>query len=124
MVVADVVSLVPSKASGAAQPPVAGLPTVTLASNGKPTVTIPSGYTAPATTQIATLIKGAGAVVTATDTVVIQYQGTNLRTGKIFDQTWGASPYTGAANGFVPGFTNALVGQTVGSQVIAVIAAR
>ena len=120
--VADVVSLVPTKASGAAQTPPAGLPTVTLASDGTPTLKIPSGYTAPATTQITTLIKGSGAVVASTDTVVIQYQGTNLRTGKIFDQTWGRSPFTGPVNGFVPGFTNAIVGQTVGSQVLAVIA--
>ncbi len=121
--VIDIVGIVPSKAQGAAQTPPAGLPTVALASNGAPTVKIPSGFTAPTTTEIATLIKGAGATVAATDTVVIQYQGTNLRTGKIFDQTWGKDPYTGAANGFVPGFTKALVGQTVGSQVIAVIPA-
>lgn len=122
VVVADVISLVPTRASGTAQPPVAGLPTVTLASTGKPTVKVPSGYTAPSTTQIATLITGSGTVVGATDTVTIQYQGTNLRTGKIFDQTWGASPYSGAVNGFVTGFTKAIVGQTVGSQVLAVIA--
>lgn len=123
VIVADVVSLVASKASGEAQTPPAGLPTVTLASDGTPTLKIPSGYAAPATTQIATLIKGAGSVVGATDTVTIQYQGTLLRTGKIFDQTWGKSPYTGAVNGFVTGFTKAIVGQTVGSQVIAVITA-
>ncbi len=122
VIVADVVSLVATRASGVAQTPPAGLPTVTLASNGAPTLKIPSGYTAPATTQLATLIKGSGAVVAAADTVTIQYQGTNLRTGKIFDQTWGRSPYTGAVNGFVPGFTNAIVGQTVGSQVLVVIA--
>jgi peptidylprolyl isomerase len=123
VIVADVISLVATKASGEAQTPPAGLPTVTLASDGTPTVKIPSGYTAPTTTQVATLIKGAGTVVGATDTVTIQYQGTLLRTDKIFDQTWGKSPYTGAANGFVPGFTNAIVGQTVGSQVLAVITA-
>jgi peptidylprolyl isomerase len=121
VIVADVVSLVPSKAQGAAVAPTAGLPTVTVASNGTPKLTIPKGYAAPSSTQIATLIKGSGAAVTATDTVVIQYQGTNLRTGKIFQQTWGGDPYTGAANGFVTGFTNAIVGQTVGSQVLAVI---
>jgi peptidylprolyl isomerase len=119
--VVDVISIVPTKASGEAQPPVAGLPTVTDAPDGTPTVTIPSGYTPPATTQIATLIKGSGSVVGANDTVVIQYQGINLRTGKIFQQTWGGSAYTGAASGFVPGFTKAIVGQTVGSQVLAII---
>ena len=122
VVVADVVSLLPTKAEGDAVAPTAGLPTVTVAADGTPTLKVPSGYKPPATTQIATLIKGKGAVVAATDSVVIQYQGTNLATGKIFDQTWGASPYSGAVNGFVPGFTNAIVGQTVGSQVLVVIA--
>ncbi len=122
VIVADVVSLSPTKASGDVVAPPAGLPTVTRAGDGKPTLTVPSGYTPPATTQIVTLIKGKGAVVGPTDSVVIQYQGTDLATGKIFDQTWGASPYSGAVNGFVPGFTNAIVGQTVGSQVLAIIA--
>ena len=120
--VADVVSIVPTKAEGDAVAPPAGLPTVTAAADGKPTLKVPDGYKPPATTQIATLIKGKGAVVGPTDTILIQYQGTNLATGKIFDQTWGKSPYSGAANGFVPGFTNAIVGQTVGSQVLVVIA--
>ena len=122
VIVADVVSIVPTKAEGDAVAPPAGLPTVTVAADGKPTLNVPAGYKPPATTQIATLIKGGGAVVGATDSVVIQYQGTNLATGKIFDQTWGATPYSGAANGFVTGFTNAIVGQTVGSQVLVVIA--
>lgn len=120
--VADVVSIVPTKAEGDALTPPAGLPTVTVAADGKPTLKVPTGYKPPATTQIATLIKGAGAVVRATDSIVIQYQGTNLATGKVFDQTWGSTPFSGAANGFVTGFTNAIVGQTVGSQVLVVIA--
>lgn len=122
VIVADVVSLTPTKASGDVVAPQAGVPTVTRASDGKPTLKVPPGYKAPATTQIVTLIKGTGAVVASTNTVVIQYQGTNLATGKIFDQTWGASPFSGAVSGFVPGFTNAIVGQTVGSQVLAIIA--
>jgi len=56
------------------------------------------------------------------ETVYLYVLGTNLATGKIFDQTWGGNPYSGAANGFVTGFTNAIVGQTVGSQVLVVIA--
>ncbi len=122
VIVADVISLVPTKAAGDAVAPPAGLPTVTVAANGKPTLKVPAGFTPAATTQIATLIKGRGAAVGPTDSVVIQYQGTDLATGKIFDQTWGASPYSGAVNGFVPGFTNAIVGQTVGSQVLVLIA--
>ncbi len=122
VIVADVVSLVPTKAAGDAVAPQAGLPTVTVAADGKPTLKVPAGFKPAATTQIATLIKGPGALVGPTDSVVIQYQGTDLATGKIFDQTWGASPYSGAVNGFVTGFTNAIVGQTVGSQVLVLIA--
>jgi peptidylprolyl isomerase len=122
VIVADVISIVPTKASGDAVAPQAGLPTVTVAGDGTPTLHVPDGFKPAATTQIATLIKGSGAVVGPTDTVVIQYQGTNLATGKIFDQTWGSGPYTGAVNGFVPGFTNAIVGQTIGSQVLVLIA--
>lgn len=122
VIVADVVGLVPTKASGDVLTPPAGVPTVTRAPNGTPTLKVPTGYKPPATTQIVTLIKGTGAVVGPADTVTIQYQGTNLATGKIFDQTWGDAPTSAAVNGFIPGFTNAMVGQTVGSQVLVIIA--
>lgn len=118
--VADVVSSV-TRATGEEQKPVDGMPTVTLAADGAPTVDIPEGYTLPTTTQSAVLIKGAGAQVQATDTVYIQYQGMNAETGEIFDQTWGKAPYGGPANGFITGFTSSLVGQTVGSQLLMVI---
>lgn len=119
--IADIAKIVPSKADGKPQPAVAGLPTVKLAANGKPTITIPK-TAAPATTTIAVLKKGSGEVVKAGDTVTMQYQGTNWRTGKVFDQTWGKAAYTNTTTGFVPGFTKALVGQKVGSQVLVSIA--
>ena len=93
--VADVVGLVPTKAEGDAIAPPAGLPTVTVAADGKPTLKVPDGYKPPATTKIATLIKGGGAVVGPTDTILIQYQGTNLATGKIFDSDLGQHPVLG-----------------------------
>ncbi|GAB3806091.1 FKBP-type peptidyl-prolyl cis-trans isomerase [Humibacter antri] len=119
--VVDILDTVPTKANGTPQPAQAGFPTVKLASDGKPTVTIPKSLTPPTETKIEVLKKGHGATVAASDTVTIQYQGVNWRTGKVFDQSWGRSPYTNAANGFVPGFTKALTGQTVGSQVLVVI---
>jgi FKBP-type peptidyl-prolyl cis-trans isomerase len=122
VIVADVVGLVPTKASGDVLTPPAGVPTVTRAADGKPALKVPSGYKPPATTQIVTLIKGTGAIVGAADNVTIQYQGTNLATGKIFDQTWGDAPTSAPVNGFIPGFTNAMIGQTVGSQVLVIIA--
>ncbi len=109
------------RATGEAQTAPSGLPAVTLASDGTPAIAIPDGYQAPTETESATLIRGAGREVQASDTVYIQYQGVNAATGKIFDQTWDKAPYSGSASGFITGFTNALVGQTVGSQFIVVI---
>ncbi len=118
--VADVVDVVPTRADGKSVAPTAGFPTVKLASDGQPIITIPKADP-PTTTKIAVLKQGDGAVVQSGDTITIQYQGVLWRTGTVFDQTWGRGVYTGAVTGFVPGFTKALEGQKVGSQVIAVI---
>lgn len=68
------------------------------------------------------LKQGDGAEVADGDTVTVQYQGVNWRTGKVFDQSWTrGAPSQFATNQVIKGFTKALVGQKVGSQVIAVI---
>lgn len=110
----------PTKATGADQPAPAGFPTVTLAADGTPTITMP-GTDAPATLEIGVLKKGDGAVVADGEKVTIHYQGAIWATGKVFDQSWGKQPATFATNQVIKGFSAALVGQTVGSQVIAVI---
>jgi len=122
--VMDVISViedVPTQASGVDQPVEAGFPTVALADDGAPTITIPETE-APAELKISTLKKGDGAVVTDGASVAVAYTGVLWATGEAFDSSWGRAPYTVFATGSViPGFTQALVGQTVGSQVIAVI---
>ena len=130
--VADVLGEVPNKADGAAQPAQAGFPTVKLASDGAPTVTIPK-TPAPTTTKVEVLKKGTGATVKSGDTVIVQYQGTEWKSGKVFDQSWGTAHeqqgQAPAANtaaqfattGVVKGFSEALVGHTVGSQVLVVM---
>ncbi|HEY0249804.1 MAG TPA: FKBP-type peptidyl-prolyl cis-trans isomerase [Gryllotalpicola sp.] len=109
-----------SKADGAAQPAKAGFPAVKLDASGTPAVTIGKA-TKPTTTQIEVLKKGTGAVVKSGDFVSTQYQGVEFASGKTFDQSWGRGVATFQTNGVVAGFTKALVGQTVGSQVVAVI---
>ena len=52
-----------AKATGDAVAPVDGLPTVALADDGKPTITIPSGVAAPTSLVVQPLIKGTGPVV-------------------------------------------------------------
>jgi peptidylprolyl isomerase len=119
--VVDILDQVPNKADGAAQPPQQGFPTVKLASDGKPSVTIPKSLKPPTETKVEVLKKGTGATVADGDEVTLQYQGVNWRTGKVFDQSWGRGLSTLQTSQVVPGFSKALVGQMVGSQVVAVI---
>jgi len=120
--VVDLLSVVPSAAWGAAQAPVAGMPTVALGDNGAPTITLPGGNP-PAATEIATLKKGDGTTVQSGDQVLVQYTGIRWSDGKTFDSTWdkGGVPTSFSTTGVVPGFRKALEGQTVGSQVLVVM---
>jgi peptidylprolyl isomerase len=118
--VVDVKGITPTKATGASKTLPSGFPTVTLASDGRPTVTIPKA-SAPKTLKIAEMKTGSGAAVKSTDQVTVQYQGVLWRTGKVFDQTWGRSPATFLPSQVVKGFGKALVGHKVGSQVVAII---
>jgi peptidylprolyl isomerase len=129
VMVADLISTekaatVLPKSDGEAQEMPEGFPAVELSiaddETGTPTVTLPGGD-APAELQIATTIKGDGKEVADGDSVTVNYQGINWRTGEVFDQSWGAEPATFPTDQVVSGFGQALVGQTVGSQVIAVI---
>ena len=67
------------------------------------------------------LKKGTGATVASGDTVTVQYQGVNWRTGKVFDQSWGRAVAQFPTTGVVKGFATGMVGQTVGPQVVVVI---
>jgi FKBP-type peptidyl-prolyl cis-trans isomerase len=113
-----------AKATGEAVPPVAGLPTVAVAADGKPTITIPEGVAAPTTLVSQVLVKGAGPVITSGQTVSVHYTGVIWDTGKQFDSSWdrGAPFDTKIGTGSViAGWDEGLVGQTVGSQVLLVV---
>lgn len=122
--IADLVSIVPpplERADGAEQPAVAGMPAVALDADGRPTVTLPDAA-APAELQLAVLQLGDGAVVGAGADVTVHYLGVSWDTGEVFDESWArGAPSTFNTNGVIDGFTEALVGQTVGSQVLVVI---
>ena len=119
--VADVVGLSPTKATGASKALPSGFPQVTLAATGAPTVKIPTADP-PKTLKIADSEVGTGSTVKQGDTVTVQYQGVLWRTGTVFDQSWGKSgPTSFATTQVVPGFGKALVGQKVGSQVVAIL---
>lgn len=127
VVVVDVVSIDPPatpplpKADGEDQPATEGFPTVVLDDDGRPTVTIPDAAP-PAELKIAVLKLGDGATVEDGDDVVVHYEGINWNTKTIFDESWArGEPATFNTSQVIAGFTAALVGQTVGSQVIVII---
>lgn len=118
----DLLEIVPDYATGEPQEVASSLPQVTLAENGAPSVDIPDAE-APTKTEIHTLKKGDGYMVQEGDYVVMQYAGVRWSNGEQFDATWkeGGMPYGSPTTAFVAGFQQALVGQSVGSQVLAVI---
>ena len=112
------------KATGDPVAPVAGLPTVALADNGKPTITIPSGVAAPTSLVVQPLIKGTGPVVTAGQTISVHYTGVIYGTGKQFDSSWDRGTPANFVIGkgqVIAGWDEGLVGQTVGSQVLLIV---
>jgi peptidylprolyl isomerase len=111
------------RADGAAVAPVDGLPTVKLAANGTPTITVPK-TDAPTSLVVQPLITGTGAVVQSGQTITVQYAGVIWATGKTFDSSWKRGQSASFAIGqgsVIAGWDEGLVGQTIGSQVLLVI---
>lgn len=121
VVVADLVSTSLARANGKDQPAQDGFPAVVLDANGVPGVTVPKTK-APTELKVEVLKKGDGPVVQAGGSVTVHYTGVLWSDGTVFDSSWSRkSPATFSLNGVVPGFAQALEGQTVGSQIVAII---
>lgn len=123
MVEVSEVKQIPTRAEGSEVAPEEGLPTVELADDGQPTVTIPEGYEEPSELVIQPLLEGEGEEVTEDQTVTVQYSGC-LLDGTSFDSSWSrGTPTSFPLNGVIPGWTNGIAGQKVGSQVLLVVPA-
>lgn len=98
-----------------------GLPAVVRAPDGRPGVTIPD-TDAPEQLKTQTLIAGNSAdVVAAGDTMLLHFSGFEWADSSVIDSTWGAGTAARVPAAAVPAwFSEALVGQTVGSQVLIV----
>ena len=129
--VIDVQRAFPARADGSPRPTRDGFPAVVLAPNGRPGITVPKNdpFT---TTEIEVLKQGNGEVVEDGDSVVVQYTGVLWEDGKVFDSSWETAeegnqrpgPRTfvmGEGGEVVPGFSDAVVGQNVGSQIGVVV---
>ncbi len=122
VVVFDIVKVNPTKATGAAQVIPDGFPQVVLNDSGVPGITIPN-TPAPTELKIAVMKKGNGEVVPAHANVTVQYLGVVWeKNAQPFDSSWSrGTPADFSVDGVVPGFRDAIVGQTVGSQILVVI---
>jgi peptidylprolyl isomerase len=121
VLVVDVLTVIPQQAAGAEVPLPDGFPPVhvRVGSDGAPTVGIPD-IAPPPTTVSAVLIEGTGPVVASGDEFLVQFVAVNWRTHEEFDGTWGDVPRSLLT--VLPGVDAALVGRTVGSRVVAVVA--
>jgi peptidylprolyl isomerase len=83
---------------------------------GAPAVPIPNG---PPPTKLVTkdLTVGTGAVVTASQTLTVDYIGVACSTGKIFDSSYKTGkPAEFALTGVIPGWTQGIPGMKVGGS--------
>ncbi|MEX2292199.1 MAG: FKBP-type peptidyl-prolyl cis-trans isomerase [Acidimicrobiales bacterium] len=112
-----------TRAEGAAVDPVEGLPTVELADDGAPAITVPDADP-PVELVAQPLIDGAGDVVEAGQTITVHYTGVLWDGGEEFDSSWeSGSPasFSIGTGAVIAGWDKGLVGQTIGSQVLLVI---
>lgn len=118
----DLVSKVPTEASGEAQEAPAHLPSLELNDDEQP-----SGFKATdssdkelAKTQSAVLIKGDGPEVEAGQVVTAHYIGQQYPGGDVFDESWSSAPrqFAVGAGQLIACWDDELVGQTIGSRVI------
>lgn len=119
----DVVDVLPTRAEGTAVEPPEGLPTVTLAEDGTPTIDV-EGATEPTELVVQPLIEGDGPEVQEGQSITVQYHGALLSDGTVFDSSWerGQPAQFGIGVGqVIQGWDEGLVGQKVGSQVLLVI---
>ncbi|KAB1660179.1 peptidylprolyl isomerase [Pseudoclavibacter chungangensis] len=121
VMVADV-RTTPTVAWGTPAEPTQQLVQVSEGADGAPTVTIAEGAQAPTDLVLDTIRTGDGAVVADGDSVVVQYTGLLFTDGTVFDTSWDRGlPSQFATGNVVDGFRQALVGQTEGSRVIAIV---
>lgn len=87
-------------------------------SGSVPVVTIPA-VPAKTTLELVVLTEGDGETVGAADSVTVNYHGVAWETGEVFDSSFErGSPATFSVTGVVQGFSQALIGQKVGSRVL------
>ncbi|MFC7402341.1 FKBP-type peptidyl-prolyl cis-trans isomerase [Citricoccus sp. GCM10030269] len=123
LMVFQIADVTPSQATGkAVEVTDDSLPAVTLnEDSGEPTIAKPEGDP-PKELKVQPLKEGDGDVVGEGDYVTVQYKGVKWSDGKEFDSSWSKGAPTGfQLNQVIPGWTEGMTGQKVGSQVMLVV---
>jgi len=122
--VVDILRAFPAKADGASQIAQEGMPSVVLAPNGTPGITILNEQP-PKSLKVAALQVGHGQKVAAGDYVVMKSTGVLWDGKTVFESTWKDGPAVVnqmvKSDTVVEGLVKGLVGQRVGSQMLIVV---
>lgn len=112
-----------TRAEGKEVPPKSGLPTVTRASDGKPSISKPEGT--PSKSLISQpVIEGTGKTVEKGQKVTVQYSGWLWTDNtKTFDSSWGKQPFSFTVGGgeVIKAWDEGFVGKKVGSQILLIV---
>ncbi|MFI5085352.1 MAG: FKBP-type peptidyl-prolyl cis-trans isomerase [Actinomycetales bacterium] len=99
------------------------LPTVAFDAKGVPSITIPK-KDAPTDLVAKVLTEGTGATLKSSDTITANYTGWQWSDGSKFDSSYDkGAPVDFPLSSVIPGWTQGLTGQKVGSKVLLVIPA-
>jgi peptidylprolyl isomerase len=122
VLVADVL---PTRADGEEVAPAEGMPAVTRAEDGAPTVTVPADTPPPSDLTVQPLVRGAGRQVEAGQVVTVRYTGVRWSDGGVFDSSWSADAAPSSVmigiGEVIEGWDQGLLEQSVGSQVLLVV---
>lgn len=117
----DLLDVAPDRALGERQAVMDSLPQVEVGATGEPQVTIPP-RSAPKEYSATVLKRGEGDVVAEGATVTVEYLGVEWQSGRIFDSSWYRDQLVRMpTSSFLKGVGDALVGKTVGSQILVIL---
>jgi len=119
-----VFDILPTRAEGEAVAPREGLPTVHLAVDGTPTITVPDAAP-PTELVVQPLQRGDGPQVAVGQVITVQYVGVSWSDGTVFDSSWASGELPDSfpigVQSVIAGWDSGLVEQPVGSQVLLVV---
>jgi peptidylprolyl isomerase len=104
------------------QLPVTGWPKITNVPGRQPVITSVAGVKAPASPMSKLLVKGSGAGIDPSKTLVLQLVQTDIATGTQTQSSWGKEPQLVSAQA-VLSIATALKGQNIGARAVALVPA-